>query len=1021
MLLILILGGCSLFREPAPHSPFSPDDQALLDRIEHGCFLYFWNEANPDTGLVRDKTGVEVCSVASQGFALAALPIGVERGFVKYGDAEERALRALRTLHESNAHYKGTFCHFIDMETGRATVGGYESGSSSIDHALLMAGAIAAGEYFGGESKKLAEDLFSRTNWMAHSNPEKKQVYMTWIPETWGQMQGPGKFDPQTWDWYSDETLLVALLGISSPIEEHRLEPEYLTSWVRKKGRFKNYEYIYSWPGTLFTYMFAHCYFDFSRMGPDPHGVDWHFNTAMAVRANRDWCREHRDRFKTYGTDRWGITAGSGPGGRYVVPGHPPRGESGENAEQGTLHPYGAGMSLPFLPGDAMDALRHMKDLEIQGQPVWIDPNKGGYGFMDGFNMDQDWVSDQVIGIAHGPMLLMIENARTGLIHELFMKSEYIKEGIQRAGFSGRQKKPEPSPDDTRYLHTLARDTWNCIARFVDPETGLPWDTSEGPEYSSVTNLGYYVACTAVAYEMGFNSRRDARSRIRRVLDGYDRFEKWKGWSQSWNSTSTFKPSPEDRMVSVLDSGNMVAGFALASQILPELSPHVNRILDKMDWSAIYDPEAGLLYGGYNMGKGEIVRNWHVGDYAGDGRMAAFWAIATGAVPPGSWNNLNRKQEPHFGLSIYHPGWLGGGLFMQVQDGLFLSELGTPAGRSAADFAYAQMLYAKMLDLEAWGWSASWSPDRRYLGYGGLEVPVITPHAAGMAAMYYPAKSAACLRKLEQMGARPPYEEGGRQYQFGFLDSINIETGEVCDLYLPALDQAMLFLSLANLLEDGLVHKHFMSHPTVKKGTRLIGEYTWPSNQAWLAELKRRDREPLQLPESSFAGGASPILVDDFEDDDIIFNRLGGRLSTWTRDPSDDTVSVDVSLEPRIREGKITKCLRIDYDVDSTNPAFCGVTIELAGVNASGCSELAMWIEGVPDNIKTELHGKGGIGVTRLRGVEEEKWNHVAIPFVRFGGMITDWSSLDKIVFVFEDTHSIPKTGRLRIDDLELR
>lgn len=94
-------------------------------------------------------------------------------------------------------------------------------------------------------------------------------------------------------------------------------------------------------------------------------------------------------------------------------------------------------MSVPFVPDDALDALQVMRNLKVDGRPVWQSPEEGGYGFWDGFNIDQHWVSDQVIGIAQGPMLLLIENARSGLIWKLMMQNNNVRQGLARAGFKG--------------------------------------------------------------------------------------------------------------------------------------------------------------------------------------------------------------------------------------------------------------------------------------------------------------------------------------------------------------------------------------------------------------------------------------------------------------------------------------------------------------------------------------------------------------------------------------------------------
>ncbi len=436
--VLLILGyfvlpgqSCTFARDAA-----SPADDALLDEISRSAFLFFVRQADPDSGLVRDKTGVEYCSIASVGFGLAALPVAAERGWISRKEAETRALRALRTLANSSAHHQGVFCHYIDLRTGRPTKRGYEQAASTIDSALLMAGVITAGQYFSGECGKLADDLFARINWRRFLNPDTGLVYMAWQPERFDHMNGPGQFKKATWNWYTDETLLICLLGLSAPNERHRLNADCMTKWKRPKGRYGNGdEFIYTWPGTLFTHMFANCFYDFHQMGKEAQGVDWFENTRRAAAANRDWCRGNASSFKTYGRDRWGITACGGPGNRYVVPGHQPRGSKGDSPAGGTLAPYGAAMALPFIRNDAMAALRHMRNLKIDGRPLWRDPEQGGYGLPDAFNIDERWISDRTFGIAHGPMLVMIENARTGLIWKSFMSNSHIRAGIRRAGF----------------------------------------------------------------------------------------------------------------------------------------------------------------------------------------------------------------------------------------------------------------------------------------------------------------------------------------------------------------------------------------------------------------------------------------------------------------------------------------------------------------------------------------------------------------------------------------------------------
>ncbi len=435
--VLLIVGFLALPSQSRVSVRISDDD--LLEEISEAAFLFFVKEADPESGLVRDKTGVEFCSIASVGFGLAAMPIAAEREWLSHQEAESRVLRALRTLASSSAHHHGVFCHYIDLHTGEATRLGYEQVASTIDTALLMAGAITAGRYFSGECGKLAEDLFSRVNWRRFVNPDKCQVYMAWQPEHFDNTNGPGRFRKATWNWYTDEALLICLLGLSAPNERYRLPTNCLIKWKRPRGRYGNGEqFIYTWPGTFFTYTFAHCFYDFRNTGRDAQGVDWFENTRRAAAANREWCRDNATRFRTYGRDRWGITACSGPGNRYIVPGHQPRGAKGNAPAGGTLAPYGAAMALPFLRDDAIAALRHMRNLNVDGRPIWRDPEQGGYGLPDAFNIDEDWISDRTFGIAHGPMILMIENARSGLVWKLFMSNKHIQAGISRAGFAGK-------------------------------------------------------------------------------------------------------------------------------------------------------------------------------------------------------------------------------------------------------------------------------------------------------------------------------------------------------------------------------------------------------------------------------------------------------------------------------------------------------------------------------------------------------------------------------------------------------
>lgn len=439
MAIGLAIIGCSghIRKDTLDYTPTAEDDR-LLEEVSRAAFGYFVDYAHPETGLIADKISASrICSVAAQGFGFAVMPAAVERGWIDRDAAEERVLLALQTLHKSSGRKFGLFAHFLEMDTGDASLDAYEVGVSTIDSALMIAGALVAGEYFGGEVRELANKIYAEMNWSAFVNKDKgSQIHMLWEPADGRTFTGPGRFTPPTWDWYSDETLLIVILGVSAPNEEYRLPLSAWSNWNRPVGSDGRREFVYTYPGTLFTYTFANLFVDFSELGPDPNGINWWDNTRAAVLSNRDWCRANATEWKTYGRDRWGITAAGGPAYTYVVPGHQPRGAEGNDPGNGIVAPYGVGMSVPWEPRDTIAALRHMKTLEPGGTPLWKSPEDGGYGFWDSFSLDLEWVGQDVFAIANGPMIMGIENYRSGLIWDLMVRNEYLREGLSRSGFT---------------------------------------------------------------------------------------------------------------------------------------------------------------------------------------------------------------------------------------------------------------------------------------------------------------------------------------------------------------------------------------------------------------------------------------------------------------------------------------------------------------------------------------------------------------------------------------------------------
>lgn len=395
--------------------------------------------------------------------------------------------------------------------------------------------------------------------------------------------------------------------------------------------------------------------------------------------------------------------------------------------------------------------------------------------------------------------------------------------------------------EETIYLENLARDTWNSLNYLWEPSTGLPYDNIHKGENTSVTNIGMFFAATSGAYVMGYISKDEAVSRLRLALTSMNKMKRWHGFSQSWNSVRTLQPSKDDYWVSTLDTGNMAGGLLVAKHTFPELSKDIDRYLREIDWNWMYDSGLKKLLGGYitntDLFAGPLTL------LGGDPRLSCFLAIAMGKVDLKSWNSLDRSFEERCAQKYLTPGWQGGGLFMQYISGLFINEWASFLNRSAANFAYAQILYAQEKNYPVWGWSASDSPKDGYLGWGHLKDEVVTPHACVLAVAHYPHQAIRNLKTLELMGARAPYSVNGEPKNFGFRDAIDIQTKEITDNYLY-LDQGMLFLSLVDFLRGNALRNATESEPAIRKTKLKIRDYAPDHPKEFSEILRERDKNP---------------------------------------------------------------------------------------------------------------------------------------------------------------------------------
>ncbi|MBN1826012.1 MAG: T9SS type A sorting domain-containing protein [Candidatus Eisenbacteria bacterium] len=402
-------------------------DEALLDSLQRTAFDFFWNEANPTTGLIRDRSASwSPCSIASTGFGLTAICIGIEHGWITREQGRERILAALRTFWNAPqgsgssgfAGYKGLFYHFLTMDTAERT---WDCELSTIDTALLFAGIFDAKEYFDGtdsldvEVRSLADSITTRAEW-------------DWIHSGWGIRMG---WKPDTGfsgygDWIGyNEAMILYIIALGSPT--HPVPAYSWTAWTSGYDWRTNYGYTYVEFPPLFGHQYSHCWIDF-RCIQDAYmqskGIDYFENSRRATLAQRAYCIDNPGNHIGYSDSLWGITAGDGPFG-YTARGAPP----GQN-DDGTITPSATVSSLPFAPEVVMAATRNMYN--AYGSQLWME-----YGFRDGFNLNYAWWGPDVIGISEGPILLMIENYLNGSVWSRFTQNDDIRAGLEAAGFTG--------------------------------------------------------------------------------------------------------------------------------------------------------------------------------------------------------------------------------------------------------------------------------------------------------------------------------------------------------------------------------------------------------------------------------------------------------------------------------------------------------------------------------------------------------------------------------------------------------
>ncbi len=463
-LLLAALAGCgaprSASRGPAADSlagVLAPNEIAFLDSLERATFEWFWDTSDSTTGLTPDRWPTKsFSSVAAVGFALTAYPIGAERGWITREQALERATRTLEffwnarqdTAAAGASGYRGFFYHFLDPATG---VRFERVELSTQDTAILMAGVLFCQSWFDRDTPReahvraIAESLYARVEWdWAVVRPPV--LTLGWFPE-----EGHLPYDYRG----LNETMILYLLALGSPTHP---APDgawegYTSSY--QLGEFHGQTLLGFAP--LFGHHYSHVWVDFRGIQDawmKDKGFDYFENTKRATLSQRAYAIANPEGFRDYGENVWGLSACDGPlDADLVIDGrkrhfrtYAARGACfTEVIDDGTIAPTGAGGSVPFAPKECVAALLEMR--ARYGAPLF-----GRYGFVDAFNPTLNvaadthhgrvvpglgWFDTDYLGIDQGPIVAMIENARTGLVWNTMRRNPHLVRGLRRAGFTG--------------------------------------------------------------------------------------------------------------------------------------------------------------------------------------------------------------------------------------------------------------------------------------------------------------------------------------------------------------------------------------------------------------------------------------------------------------------------------------------------------------------------------------------------------------------------------------------------------
>ena len=412
----------------------SSETEALLDTVQHRTFRYFWDGAEPVSGLALERIHCDgssteedrrVVTSGGSGFGIMALLAGIDRGYISRAEGLERMERIVSFLEKAD-RFKGACPHWWYGDTGRVKpFGKKDNGGDLVETAFLMQGLLAVHQYYVDGTKReqrLAgriDKLWREVDWQWYCNNGQNVLYWHWSPEYGWEMNFPVRG--------FNECLIMYLLAASSPT--HGIEAEvYREGWA-ESGKIvsphnvENIPLHFRYQGTQAGPLFwAH----YSFLGLDPRGLkdvfcnDYFEEMKNYTLVNRAYCIRNPKKYTGYGPECWGLTASYSTGG-YAA--HAPN----EQTDRGVIAPTAALSSIVYTPEESIAVMRH---LFAQGDKLF-----GPYGFYDAFSENDKWYPRRYLAIDQGPIAVMIENYRSGLLWRLFMSHPDVQSGLRKLGF----------------------------------------------------------------------------------------------------------------------------------------------------------------------------------------------------------------------------------------------------------------------------------------------------------------------------------------------------------------------------------------------------------------------------------------------------------------------------------------------------------------------------------------------------------------------------------------------------------